>query len=421
MNESDLPARILALAATGGWPGLAWLDGGPEARGFFGLEPDLEIESDRFDDLAVVDRLWRADPGRIWIGSCTYDLAARRMVPGLPSRPGRPGLVVRRYAAALELGPDTLPRVHGRRSAGLELRAALARVVPFRAGPWPLGPLSAAWSPEEYRRRVRCAQEALVRGDAYQINLSQRLHAHWLAPPEPRSRAVADVYARLRGATPAGMGALTSIRGAWILSNSPETLLDVDGRGPGALARSWPIKGTRPRAADPAVDAAGARALQESGKDRAEHVMIVDLVRNDLGRVCVPGSIRATAEPHLVSLPTVHHLVGEVSGRLAPGWDLCGLVAALAPGGSVTGAPKRRALELIGELEGEPREIYCGAILVLHPGGLRISIPIRTGILDGSGLSLRSGGGIVVDSDPEAERQETLAKARAFAPDPEPC
>ena len=203
----------------------------------------------------------------------------------------------------------------------------------------------------------------------------------------------------------------------WVISNSPETLLDVrQGAGPHGsdIATSVPIKGTRPRAATPEADAAMRAELRASAKDRAEHVMIDDLVRNDLGRLAIAGTVEAPAEPSELALPTVHHLVSEVRAQLRPGVGLPQIVAALVPGGSVTGAPKRRTLEIIEALEGEDRGIYCGALVVLEPGGLRMSIPIRTGWLDEAGLTLHAGGGIVADSDPEAERIETIAKTRAF-------
>ena len=188
----------------------------------------------------------------------------------------------------------------------------------------------------------------------------------------------------------------------------------MGGGAGGDRARTWPIKGTRPRARDPIVDREAAAELRTNVKERAEHLMIVDLLRNDLGRLARPGSVAAPQSPSLVSLPTVHHLVSEVSCTLRPGWDLSSLFAAIFPGGSITGAPKRRTVELIDSLEGHRRGIYCGAIVLLEPRGLTASIPIRTAVAERSGLTLCSGGGIVADSDPEAERLETLVKASAF-------
>jgi anthranilate/para-aminobenzoate synthase component I len=272
---------------------------------------------------------------------------------------------------------------------------------------------------EIYRERVGRAVEWIRAGETYQINLSQPFSAEWTQQPEPAELAAAAVmaYADLRARAPATMGAILGVRpGSWLLSNSPETLLttrrDQMGRW---VARSHPIKGTRPRGGTESQDRELAQALLDSEKDRAEHVMIVDLVRSDLGRVCVPGSVRVPVRDRLVTLPTVHHLVSEVEGVLRDGTSLQTLVRALWPGGSITGAPKRRTLELIEDLERELRGIYCGAIFVLHAGGIDASIPIRTALVDHEGLRLRSGGGIVVDSDPESERLETIDKARAFA------
>jgi anthranilate/para-aminobenzoate synthase component I len=282
---------------------------------------------------------------------------------------------------------------------------------------WPLEALSPTIDAAEYRARVGRAQDHIRAGDTYQVNLSQRMSAAWRsAPASSIARAAAQVYARLRTQTPAEMGALLAAGPTWMVSNSPETLVDVRLEPAGDIARSWPIKGTRARGEGEASDRAAAAELRASVKDLAEHVMIVDLVRNDLGQLAIPGSVQAPSEPELVSLPTVHHLVSCVQCTLTAKWSLRELVDATFPGGSVTGAPKRRTVQIIDALEREPREIYCGAMLVLEPNGLRMSIPIRTGILDREGLTLRSGGGIVVDSDAEDERQETLAKARAFDP-----
>jgi len=331
--------------------------------------------------------------------------------------------VLRRYRAALELGPGAAVREHGDPQRGRELAASIADDTNALAiaddDPWPLAPLRATVDAETHRARVRAAQREIVAGETYQVNLAQRFVAPWR--PQLRGRALArraaEQYLRMRADAPAEMGAL--VRGAtgWVLSNSPETLLDVRrGAGPDGsdLARSWPIKGTRPRARDDADDQAARAELRASAKDRAEHVMIVDLVRNDLGRLALPGSVEAPAEPSELVLPTVHHLVSEVRALLRPGVGLPELVRAMVPGGSITGAPKRRTIEIIEAIEGEPRGIYCGAIVVLEPGGLRMSIPIRTGWVDEHGLSLHAGGGIVLDSDPEAERLETIAKTRAF-------
>ncbi len=411
---------LLELAASGA-PEFAWLDGGA-GRSFVGVDADRVIESDEIEALEEVDRAWRADPEYLWIGWLTYELGVDALL-GRRTLPGRlPGLVFRRYRAAVEHDQGRM-RWHGAACAAADLRERLEASgrAPLDRG-WPWEPLEPVVSPQQHRARVSEILGHIGAGDTYQVNLSQVLRGRWrVSPVDARglARAVAGAYARLRAATPASMGALVAAGDAWILSNSPETLLDVrlgdasDKLG-GDVLRTWPIKGTRPRGASQAADQAAAQELVESAKDRAEHLMIVDLLRNDLGRLAIPGTVRAPRTPDLVTLPTVHHLISEVSCRLRRGWSLGTLFAALFPGGSITGAPKRRTVELIESLEEHRRGIYCGALVVLGPEGLTASIPIRTAVADLHGVEVCTGGGIVADSDPEEERLETLVKARAF-------
>jgi para-aminobenzoate synthetase component 1 len=195
------------------------------------------------------------------------------------------------------------------------------------------------------------------------------------------------------------------------MSASPERFLRLDG----GRVETRPIKGTRPRSADPARDAGLAAELSASAKDRAENVMIVDLLRNDLSRVCRPGSVRATELLALEAHPTVYHLVSTVTGELAAGCDAFDLLCAAFPGGSITGAPKVRAMEVIAELEPSRRAAYCGSIGYLSvTGDMDTSIVIRTCIATGGRVYFQAGGGIVADSDPAAEYEETLDKARAL-------
>lgn len=420
----ELCARALGLAASDPGGAFAWLDGGDE-RGWLGTEADLEVVADSLRAIEAIEALWRAEPEFVWIGHISYDLGADLLLGRAPRAGRLPGLCMRRYRATLELG--VTPRVHGDPRAGARLLTRLERapgLEDMSFGTWPLGQLMARWSAAEYRAKVASVREFIAAGETYQVNLSQAFVAPWRDEWRGRSLAsrAAGVYAALRGATPASMGALLAGGEGegpplWVVSNSPETLVSVElgrGAGGGDLARSWPIKGTRPRGGDARSDAGAAEELLASEKDLAEHVMIVDLVRNDLGRLAVAGTVEAPRRPTLVSLPTVHHLVSEVRCTLRSGWGLAELMAAVFPGGSITGAPKRRTVQIIDELEQRPRGLYCGAIVALMPGGLRCSIPIRTGELDEAGLMLQSGGGIVIDSDPEAERQETWAKVRAF-------
>jgi para-aminobenzoate synthetase component 1 len=194
-------------------------------------------------------------------------------------------------------------------------------------------------------------------------------------------------------------------------------LLRVGARRSGAryevIAETRPIKGTAPRGSDEADDAARARALLASQKDAAEHLMIVDLLRNDLGRVARIGSVHADG-PRLLTLPTLHHLASTVEADVG-GAGLAALLAAVLPGGSVTGAPKMRAVEIIAALEGRVRGVYCGAVGWLGAGrALDFALPIRTGVLRDGELLVPVGGGVVVDSTPEGEWQETMVKARAW-------
>jgi len=420
-RDAQRAARISALAAAGA-RGFAWFDGGDSADGWLGVEPDEEVEADDLSVLADVERSWLATPEVPWLGWITYDVGADAVLGRACAPRGRLcGVGLRRYPAALRLLAGGGRRQVGDPDASRRLDARLDATPPRPAHGWPWSVLSADRSPASYRRMVEAGLGHIAAGDTYQLNLSQPFsasrHPDYDAGATSAELA-ADTYLHLRSVTPATMGALVDAGPAWIVSNSPETLLEVayEGGAPVAAA-SMPIKGTRPRVLDdPSADAAQAAALQSSAKDRAEHVMIVDLVRNDLGRLAQPGTVVADPTPRLVSLPTVHHLITTVRARLRSPASLAELFAAMFPGGSITGAPKRRTVELIDGLEATPRGIYCGALLALHPQGVHVSIPIRTAVLDEARLCLRSGGGIVIDSDPETERLETIAKARAFDP-----
>jgi para-aminobenzoate synthetase component 1 len=254
-----------------------------------------------------------------------------------------------------------------------------------------------------YRRAFARIQRYIAAGDCYQVNLAQRFAApvagdHWLG------------YQALRRLNPAPYSAYLNHPAARILSSSPERFLEVR-RG---RVETRPIKGTRPRAAAPEADAALARELRDSVKDRAENLMIVDLLRNDLGKVCAPGSVAVPRLFELESFATVHHLVSTVTGRLAEGLDAVALLRAAFPGGSITGAPKLRSMEIIEELEPHRRGVYCGAIGWLgFNGDMDTSIAIRTLVSSEGRLRFWAGGGIVADSTWEAEYQECQDKASA--------
>ncbi|MGD8677614.1 MAG: aminodeoxychorismate synthase component I, partial [Chromatiales bacterium] len=257
---------------------------------------------------------------------------------------------------------------------------------------------------EEYRRQFARIQTWIRDGDCYQVNYTQRFDAYvegdgWQA------------YREMRALNPVPFGAFLRFDELEILSFSPERFLKLEGR----RVTTEPIKGTRPRSEDPGKDLRLQRELSQSIKDRAENLMIVDLLRNDLGRVCEPGSIDVRDLFKVESFPTVHHMVSTVSGRLRDGEDAMSLLRACFPGGSITGAPKIRAMEIIEELEPARRGIYCGAIgHIGFNGDMDTSIVIRTLVRRGDRAHYWVGGGIVADSDPDEEYQECLDKARAF-------
>jgi para-aminobenzoate synthetase component 1 len=260
-----------------------------------------------------------------------------------------------------------------------------------------------------YRSGVEAVRAAIAAGEIYQANLTRRLAAPFSGDPWP-------VYRRLRTGDPARVAAYLDIgpsptTGAprAILSASPEPFLAVD---PDGVVTTDPIKGTRPRGRTRVEDRALAAELLGSAKDRAENVMIVDVLRNDLGRVCVPGTVRVPRLCRLERTAAVQHMVSTVTGRLAPGRDAFDLLAASFPGGSITGAPKLRAIEILEDLEPVRRGPYTGALGWIGPdGAMRTSIVIRTFVADGRRLTLHVGGGITWRSDPDAEWAETVAKA----------
>ncbi|MES1204585.1 MAG: chorismate-binding protein [Pseudomonadota bacterium] len=281
-----------------------------------------------------------------------------------------------------------------------------------------LGPLTADEPRHRHGEAVARIQDYLRAGDAYQVNLARRLAAPvsagdpiWIAAAlRARAPAPHALWMGSRSGGHDGAGAAPIDR--YVVGNSPERFLRVDVNG---NVETRPIKGTRPRGADAASDAAARAALAAAAKDRAEHVMIVDLERNDLGRVCQTGSVAVDGVLRVVELPTVFHLASTVRGRLLPGVGLDALVRATFPGGSVTGTPKRRAMEIIEELEPVRRGIYTGATGWLGAAGdLDLAVAIRTATVAGGRLSFSVGGGIVVDSDAADEWEETEVKARAF-------
>lgn len=246
-------------------------------------------------------------------------------------------------------------------------------------------------------------------GDIYQANLTMQMRAVYAGSP-------LGLYGALRARQPVGHGAFVALPGCPLLvSRSPELFFATDARG---AIETRPMKGTAPRASNPAHDAALRLELQQSVKNRAENLMIVDLLRNDISRVCAVGSVRVPELFTVESYATVHQMVSRVTGMLRPGTPPSALLAALFPCGSVTGAPKIRAMEIIRELEPEPRGAYCGAIGWIGPdGSSAFNVAIRTLTLGAEGIvRFGVGGGVVADSTPEGEYEEALWKARFADP-----
>jgi para-aminobenzoate synthetase component 1 len=271
---------------------------------------------------------------------------------------------------------------------------------PFRVLEAPIPNLTRA----AYAAAFAQIKEHIRVGDCYQVNLTQRFAA--------RARGDAwHAYLKLREINPAPFAAYLDLADGKIVCSSPERFLRVTG----GRVETKPIKGTRPRSPDLQRDRALAEQLRTSAKDRAENVMIVDLLRNDLGKVCAPGSVRASKLFDVESFASVHQLVSTVEGRLAPGKHALDLLSACFPGGSITGAPKVAAMEIIEELEPHRRGVYCGAIgYVGYDGNMDLNIAIRTLLQRGDHVYTWAGGGVVADSNVDAEYQESLDKAAAM-------
>lgn len=264
---------------------------------------------------------------------------------------------------------------------------------------------TASMSQEEYEDKVRRIHEYIAAGDIYQVNLTQQFSADY------DGKSLFPLYQKLRQSTPSPLASWMDLGGRQILSSSPETFLRISGRN----IETSPIKGTRPRGETPQSDINNAQELISSPKENAELTMITDLERNDLGKVCQFGSVRVAEMLALEKLEQVFHLVSTVTGTLREEINHCQALRACFPGGSITGAPKKRAMEIIEELEPTPRGLYTGAMgYIGFNGESQFNIPIRTMIGKNNRLTYHVGAGIVADSDPAAEYQETLDKAKGI-------
>jgi para-aminobenzoate synthetase component I len=323
---------------------------------------------------------WDRRTGHAWLGGRALDGDVRRLARRLDDVHAR---LMTADRGPIDGSPEVSPET-------LEFRSSLDR--------------------SSYEAGVEDVRRHIAEGDIYQANLTRRLEAPFAGDPWAP-------YRRLRTGDPSLFSAYLDLgpspetgRPRALLSASPEPFLSVDQEG---LVATDPIKGTRPRGRTRESDRALACELLTSAKDRAENVMIVDVLRNDLGRVCRPGSVKVPRLCRLERTAAVQHLVSTITGRLASGRDAFDLLAASFPGGSITGAPKIRAMEILEELEPVRRGPYTGALGWIGPdGAMQTSIIIRTFVADGRRLTLHVGGGITWGSDPAAEWEETVAKAR---------
>ena len=419
--DGDVPAAHAGLlvcedarpfALVGRWADAAALAGG---------EPLRIANAEREDPFALLDEqpplrgeLPAGFVGGGWFGALGYGLGRRLETlgppPPAPAGERLPAAMLAFYDHLLRcdadgqwwfeaLWSDARANALERRLAELSARVGAGVDGPRRVAstPWRASP-----SPAAHARAVEACRERIAAGDLFQANLSLRLHASVEGDP-------VDLFTR-------GVEALGPDRGAWlsgpwgaVASLSPELFVARTGE----IVRTAPIKGTRPRPADAVAAEAQRAELAGAAKDRAENVMIVDLMRNDLGRVSEPGSIAVTALAEVRPHAGVWHLVSEVRGRRRQDVGDGALVAALFPPGSVTGAPKLAAMDVISALESTARQAFCGAIGFASPAaGLELSVAIRTfECVDGHAW-LDVGGGVVADSDPAAEAAEALAKAR---------
>lgn len=373
-----------------------------------GAAPNRVVAADGTPGMTVLDGM---EPG-FWVGACSFELG--HVLERVEARsasfetPDVPDVLFARFDALAVVAPSGAVRVHGEGPGRALLDAAVrapSRLPRLR----PIGAWRSSMTRHDYEDRVAAVLGLLHAGECYQVNLTRRLEAHGTLDPV----ALHAALAAWNPAPHAGMlrlpaGAATSVPDAFaVVSASPEAFL----RRVGDRVVTRPIKGTGPGGA------VAADALHASAKDHAENVMIVDLARNDLGRVCIPGSIRVPALCEVESHPGLHHLVSTIEGTLRPEVGTAELLAATFPPASVTGAPKPRVLQIIEDLEPVRRGVYCGAFgwIDTRVREADLAVAIRTFTVHGTGddgcTRLGVGGGVVADSVPAAEWDETCLKA----------
>ncbi len=438
----DVETLFLRLFAAS--PAAFWLDAGPDAVDGWSILGDGAVETDAdavravpLHPAAAAERpavVPADEPGEAerppftggWVGWLDYESGAERAgapvhspapanaangtgVADAVESPDRPAWIVVQRAVAVDhaggrvfaLAPEGAGE-HWCREVAAALADGIRPAAPEPLHDPPVSAIARHRVPDYLELIERC-RAAIARGDAYQLCLTTRFRT--ARPTRPL-----DVYRRVRAATPAHHGGLLRVGERWLLSASPEQFLSV---GEGEV-RTSPIKGTRPRSASTAEDARLAAELQADVKERAENVMIVDLMRNDLSRVCRPGSVQVPRLWEVQSYPAVHQLVSTVSGRLRDGIRFGELCDATFPAGSMTGAPKLSAMTILHALEGAPRGVYSGCFgFVGVDGRVDLAMVIRSIVVDAEGAWVGAGGGITWLSQPHAEAAEVATKARA--------
>jgi para-aminobenzoate synthetase component I len=368
---------------------LILVEAGPGGAPAAFTQPRRIIRADAASDVpAALDAVDRARADGLWLaGMLSYELGYAlepRLASLLPENRDQPLIHLAAFDAPQT--PPTMPDDASR----------IFAVTP-------------AWDVDAYRPACARILDYIRAGDIYQANLTFPVHARWEGTP-------LGLHAALLRRQPVPHGAVVQLPDApAIVSRSPELFFATDAAG---RIETRPMKGTAPRDPDPARDAALRAALGASGKDRAENLMIVDLLRNDISRVCRTGSVRVPDLYQVETYATVHQMVSRITGELTPGTSFSGILRALFPCGSITGAPKIRAMEIIRELEPAPRGVYCGAVGWIAPDGTSsFNVAIRTLTLFPDGRArFGVGGGIVHDSTPEGEYEEALWKARFTRP-----
>jgi anthranilate synthase component 1 len=354
-----------------------------------------------------------------WVVFLGYELAAEiepqlNLAARVQTDAGAPAAFAQRVPAGLaydHLAQRAWLFAEGGRQDRLEALGAALAALPTASLRPTVGPVRVEEeAPGRFRTRVEAALDYIRAGDIYQANLSRPWRGE-LEPPMPLRAATSALYERLRAANPAPFAALAQFQDWRLLSSSPERLVRVSGR----RVDTRPIAGTRPRSGMSGADQREIAALIAHPKERAEHVMLIDLERNDLGRICRPGSVQVDEFMHIESYPHVHHIVSNVCGQLLPERTPIDVLRAVFPGGTITGCPKFRCMQIIAELEAEARQAYTGSLGFINAdGSMDFNILIRSLTLHERGVDFRTGAGIVADSDWRRELDETRAKARGL-------